>query len=52
MANSFNGEPFQAFALDMWNGSVAQCNAFIAATNITYPMLLAAGASGIGMNKT
>ncbi len=42
------GESFQAYALDMWNGSVSQCNSFISATGITYPMLRLAGAAGLG----
>jgi hypothetical protein len=32
----------------MWNGSVAQCNAFISATGISYPMLRLAGSAGLG----
>ena len=47
---SFAGQPVQAYALDMWNGSVSQCNSFIAATGITYPMLRNAGTAGIGLS--
>lgn len=42
------GDSFQAYALDMWNGSVSQCNSFISATGITYPMLRLAGSGGVG----
>ena len=50
MVQSFAGDSFQAFALDMWNGSVAQCNSFIEATGITYPLLRLAGSAGIGLS--
>ena len=50
MVQSFAGDPFQAFALDMWNGSVSQCNSFITATGITYPLLRMAGSAGIGLS--
>ena len=45
---SFAGQPVQALALDVWNGSVAQCQTFISVTGITYPLLRLAGVAGIG----
>lgn len=45
---SYAGSPVVAFAPEMWNGSLAQCNSFISATGITYPMLRNAGSAGLG----
>ena len=45
---SYAGDPVQAYAPDMWNGSVAQCNSFITATGISYPVLRLAGNAGLG----
>ena len=40
--------PFRAFALDFWDGSVAQCESFRSNAGITYPILRLAGSGGIG----
>lgn len=32
----------------MWNGTVSQANSFISVTGITYPLLMNAGAAGVG----
>ena len=48
MVQSYAGEPFQAFGLEMWNGSTAQANAFINTTGMTYPLLMNAGSAGVG----
>ncbi len=42
------GQPFQAFALDLWNGSEAQCELFAELAGITYPILMQAGAAHLG----
>jgi len=36
------------FALDFWNGTQPQCEAFRITTGITYPCLMLAGANGVG----
>ena len=41
-------EPFQAFAPDLWNGSEALCEAFANNAGISYPVLMDAGAAGVG----
>ena len=41
-------QPFQALALDLWNGSQALCEAFAANAEISYPVLMNAGAAGVG----
>ncbi len=44
----YAGQPFQALALDFWNGSAVQCESFRSLAGISYPVLMQAGASGIG----
>ncbi|MBM4129706.1 hypothetical protein FJ250_01580 [bacterium] len=39
MATSFAGPSFQALGLEMWSGTLAQTNAFVSVTGITYPAL-------------
>lgn len=39
-------KPVVAYALDVWNGSQAQAQAFVNASGITYPLLMNAGATG------
>lgn len=48
LAQQYVGEPFQALALDLWDGSQAQCELFADLAEITYPILMLAGAAGIG----
>jgi hypothetical protein len=48
MMQSYAGQPVQAFALDLWNGSPGQCATFLTITGITYPLLRNAGSAGIG----
>ncbi len=38
-----NNDDFQAFGLDLWDGSLTQVQAFQAETKLTYPLLLNAG---------
>lgn len=46
MLQNYADDPVQAFALDVWNGSLAQAQNFVNATGITYPLLR--GASAVG----
>lgn len=48
LAQQYVGEPFQALALDLWDGSAAQCDLFGDLAGITYPLLMLAGEAGIG----
>jgi hypothetical protein len=47
MAAGFAGPSFQALGLEMWNGTLAQTNAFVSVTGITYPALYG-GSTAIG----
>lgn len=48
MVQSYSGKPFLALGLEMWNGSLAQANAFLNTTGMTFPLLMNAGAAGVG----
>jgi hypothetical protein len=48
VANDYAGPDFQAFGLEMWNGSNSQTLGFKSSTGITYPCLLGAQAAGVG----
>ena len=39
----FKNDTFRAFALETWNGSLSQAQAYVNATGITYPLLIQAG---------
>ena len=42
--------PLKFFALDLWNGSAIQCEAFRSNAGISYPCLMQAGTNGIGLS--
>ena len=48
--NEYAGRPFQALAIDLWNGSEAAIDAFVNATGITYPILLKGGEAGVNID--
>ncbi len=46
--DSYNGRPFRAFAIDLWDGSDAQVEDFRSDAGITYPALTMGTTNGIG----
>lgn len=46
-AQQYADQPFEILALDLWDGTPAQCESFRTETGITYPILMMAGAGGI-----
>ena len=48
MVQSYSGDPVVPLGLEMWNGSLAQANAFLNTTGMTFPLLRNAGAAGVG----
>jgi len=50
VANQFAGPDFQALGLEMAGGTLAQANAYLSVTGVTYPALLGAAPAGVGVD--
>jgi len=48
LAQLYVDEPFQALALDLWDGTAAQCELYRDLTGVTYPVLMQAGTAQLG----
>ena len=48
MANEFSGPDFQALGVEMANGTLADTNAYLSVTGVTFPALMGGAAAGVG----
>jgi len=47
VAQSYAGLPFQAYAIDVWDGAEPQAEIFTANSGVTFPLLLRGAQGGI-----
>lgn len=44
---TYLGDPFQALAIDLWDGGVPQVDIFANASGVTFPILMYGGSAGL-----